>query len=389
MVVLEVNNEITLNAFHKLPFRIYRDTPDWVPLLRMLVENSFDSSKNAALRGGAACRWIVQDEKGEPLGRIAAFFTKGYMSGYEQPTGGIGYFESVNSQPVANLLFDTAREWLTSNGLEAMDGPIHPGENFFNWGVLTDGFKQQTFGMSYHMPYYIALFEGYGFQTYYEQYSFRMDITRPDLPERFWKIAEWVAKKPDFSFEHFTFKNQDKYIADFIQIYNDAWSRHDNFKPADPKELKALIEDSKLFLEEEFIWFVYHAGKPVAFFMMIPDLNQVIKKLNGNRLGFFNLLKIYYYKRAKVINRCRVVAMGVVPKFQRSGLESGIFYQLRGVMLKKPWYREMELSWVGDFNPKMIALFKAVGSSHEITHKTMRYLFDRSRPFKRAETIKD
>ena len=111
--------------------------------------------------------------------------------------------------------------------------------------------------------------------------------------------------------------------------------------------------------------------------------------MNSDRINLWNILKIIYYKKTRVISRCRAVVMGVIPQYQRMGLESGIFYQLRKVMLGKPWYKEMELSWVGDFNPKMISLFKAVGANHEITHHTMRYLFDPDREFIRAAILKD
>lgn len=91
----------------------------------------------------------------------------------------------------------------------------------------------------------------------------------------------------------------------------------------------------------------------------------------------------------KAMTRCRVLVMGVIPKFQGAGIESGIFWQLRQVLLRKSWYNEMELSWVGDFNPKMIALFNSVGSHYAKTHETLRYLFDRSRTFERLPIIEE
>jgi hypothetical protein len=96
-----------------------------------------------------------------------------------------------------------------------------------------------------------------------------------------------------------------------------------------------------------------------------------------------------YLKRRKVITGCRVIVMGVVPKFQKSGIESAIFYQLRQVLLRKDWYNDMELSWVGDFNPKMISIFEAAGGKREKTHLTLRYLFDQQKEFRRSPIIED
>jgi hypothetical protein len=135
------------------------------------------------------------------------------------------------------------------------------------------------------------------------------------------------------------------------------------------------------------MWFVYHEGKPVAFYMMIRDLNQVIQKLKSGKLNLWRKLKLIYYLKRKTIKRCRVIVLGVVPKYQNKGLESGIFYQLKKVMLRKSWYNDMEMSWVGDFNPKMNALFKSFGATHTLTHATMRYLFDREKPFLKAPIV--
>lgn len=389
MQVVKVTGKNQVEDFHRLPYSIYKNDENWIPSMRMMIEPIFDPEKNNALKKGNASRWIIYNDNKEFVGRIAAFHYNSYSSQFEQPTGGIGFFECVDDQAVANLLFDTAKKWLTEEGMESMDGPINIGENFFHWGLLVDGFMPQGFGMNYHPQYYIKLWENYGFQVYYKQFSYHLNITSPDLPERFWKIAAWMAKKPGYHFEHFTFKDREKYITDFIHIYDKAWNKHNNYKPIDPQDLRDMISQSKLMLEEDFIWFVYNNEEPIAFFMMVPDVNQLFKHFWDGKMNLLRMLKMLYLKRKKVINRCRVLVMGVVPKFQKSGIESGIFYQLRQVLLKKDWFDEMELSWVGDFNPKMISIFEAVGGKKAKTHVTLRYLFDREKEFKRLPIIED
>lgn len=388
MQLIKVTDKKLINAFHQLPYSIYRQDKNWVPPLRMMIEDIFNPKKNNTLKKGNACRWLAYRD-GKPVGRIAAFYYSNYANQFDQPTGGVGFFECINDQEVANALFDGAKEWLKAEGMEAMDGPINIGENFFNWGMLADGFMPQSFGMNYNPEYYQTLWNNYGFQIYYRQFSYHLNITSPDLPGRFWKIAAWMAKKPGYRFEHFTFKDQERYIPDFIHIYDQAWKKHDNYKPIDPQDLRDMISQSKLILEEEFIWFVYKDGEPIAFFMMIPDVNQLIRYFPSGKMNLLKLLRMLYLKKRKVISRCRVIVMGVVPKYQKSGIESAIFYQLRQVLLKKDWYNEMELSWVGDFNPKMISIFEAVGGKRAKTHVTLRYLFDRQKEFKRAPIIED
>ncbi len=386
MEIIQVTDKATVDEFHKLPYKIYKNDKNWVPPLRMMIEDMFDPKKNARLEKGNARRWVLR-KSGETIGRIAAFHDPAYSISYDQPTGCIGFFECINDQGAAEKLFDTARKWLKSEGMEAMDGPVNFGENFFHWGLLADGYVQQGFGMQYHPPYYRSLFENYGFQTYYEQYSYHLDITSPDLPQRFWKIAAWVAKKPEYEFVPFSYKNQEKFIFDFIEIHKQAWGKHDNYKEIDPQDLRNLLAESKFILDEEFIWYVYHKKQPIAFFMMIPDLNQIVRYLRNGKMNLWNILKFIILKKMRIISRCRVLVMGVVPKFQNLGIESGIFYKLKEVLTRKIWYNEMELSWVGDFNPKMIALFNSVGGKQAKTHLTLRYLFDRDKPFKRAPII--
>jgi len=386
MEIIQVAGKNTVKEFHDLAEKIYKDDPNYIPSLRAMVEDVFNPDKNAKYKIGDARRWILK-RKNKCIGRIAAFYDEDYSSGYDQPTGGCGFFECVDDQQAAELLFDTAKDWLQSNGMKAMDGPINFGENFFNWGLLISGFRPQTFGMQYHPKYYLKLFENYGFKIYYNQLSYSMDITNPDLPERFWKIAAWMAQKPGYSFEHFSFKKQDQYLRDFIEIHKKAWKSHGNYKPAKFDQLKEMLQQAKIILDEEFIWFVYHEGNPVGFFMMIPDLNQIIQKLESDKMNLLNYLKLLYYKKKKVMTRCRVIVLGVVPKFQRMGIESGIFHKLKAVMLRKSWYNDMEMSWVGDFNPKMMAMFKSFGADHVLTHATLRYLFDRKKEFKKAPII--
>ncbi len=388
MRVIEVNDKASVNAFHELPYLIYRSDPNWIPPLRSMVELTLNPKGNNSLKGGGVCRWLVQ-ENGKVVGRIAAFYVQTYAYSFEQPTGGIGFFECTDNQEAANLLFKTACSWLTEHRMEAVDGPINIGENFFNWGLLVKGFMPQSFGMPYNPRYYRSLFENFGFKTFYEQYSYHLDITSPDLPERFWKIAGWMAKKPGYRFEQFRLSEKKVFIRDFIEIYEQAWVKHDNYKRIVADDIDTMLDQSKMMIDEEFIWFVYHEDTPVAFLMMVPDMNQLFRYCRNGKLNLLKLLKLAYLKRRKVINRCRVLVMGVIPRFQKSGIESAIFWQLRQVLLKKNWYKEMELGWVGDFNPKMISIFKAVGGVHAKTHLTLRYLFDPSKDFKRSSIIED
>lgn len=388
MKVVEVISKSDKKEFVNFPKELYREDPFWVCQLDSGLESVFDIAGNHTFKHGEAVRWIVRDENGKTAGRIAAFIDNVRSAANNQPTGGIGYFEVKNDRECAFLLFDTARKWLTDRGMQAMDGPINFGENDNNWGLLVDGFMQQGYGMPYHKKYYRSFFEEYGFKNYFEQYSYHRVIRDENgqivlFPERIMKIAAWIAKRPGYSFRHFESDNTEKYVNDIVEIYNSTWSVFkEDFTPLDPSFLYESLRKAKVVLDEELIWFAYFNDKPIAFFVLFPDLNQILKHLNG-RLHLWNLIKFIYMKLTHKMTRMRAIVGGVHPSHQNSGVESAIFLHLYEVFKKKPWFSELELSWVGDFNPKMIAIYEALGAKKAKTHITFRFMINKNLPFTR------
>jgi hypothetical protein len=263
-----------------------------------------------------------------------------------------------------------------------MTGPTNFGENDTNWGCLVFGFLPPAIGMTYNLPYYRDLFESYGFRLYYRQLSFELDIKKP-FPERFWKIAEWIQQRQGYSYRPFDLKKLDAFVNDTVSIYNEAWKElREDYTPMDPASLYDELRKIRSIMDPDMVWFAYYDNKPIAFFMFLPDANQIFRHMNG-KLHLLNKLRFLYFKKRRTITRARGTAAGVVPGFQNSGVESGIFWQLKQVMDQKPEFTHFELSWVGDFNPKMIRLYQATGAVHTKTHITYRYLFDREKPFRR------
>jgi len=382
MKVIEVSNKRLEKEFLRVPKVLYKDEGTWVCPLDKEIGSIFDPKKNVYYAHGEASRWILQDESGKPAGRVAAFIDRKTAFKQDQPTGGMGFFECINKQKAANLLFDTAREWLMERNMEAMDGPVNFGETDKYWGLLVDGFTHPSYEIAYNFPYYQELFETYGFLTYFKQEGFHLNITEP-LPPRFQKIAEWISRKPDYEFKHFEWKQADKFVADFVSVFNEAWATfEENFEPLEVSYIKKTLQKAKAIIDEEFVWIAYNKGKPIAIYLMYPDVNQVLKHLDGT-MSLPNMLKFLYLKKKKTMTRARGVLMGVVPAFQGMGVEAAIILQLVKVFERKSHYTEIEFSWVGDFNPKMRKIFIGVGCKSVKHYITYRYLFDREKPFKR------
>ncbi|URW80028.1 GNAT family N-acetyltransferase [Xiashengella succiniciproducens] len=380
MKIVKVSDKRTVREFLDVVDLVYKNDKVYVRPLDAQIEAIFDPAVNKFFQHGSAERFILVDDNGKTIGRVAAFINERKAYGFDQPTGGMGFFECINNKDAAYLLFETAKTWLAEKGMQAMDGPINFGENDSFWGLLTEGYTHPAFGMPYNPPYYKEFFESYGFTVYFEQVTKHLDVVKP-FPERFWSIAKRVVSKPEYRFRHFDWKEADKFIADFVNVYNNAWQFHENFSPMQPEDLLKTLQEAKAFMDEELIWFAYDNEDPIGFIIIFPDVNQIIKHFKG-KMNFINKLKFVYYKWKHEMTRARVVIMGIKPRYQRLGIESGLFYNLKGVVARKTYMKELELSWVGDFNPKMRALMDATGADDGKIHLTYRYLFD---PEKRAE----
>jgi len=373
MKLIEVSDKRTARRFLDVVATVYRNDSIYVRPLDESIESIFNPEKNVFFSHGEATRWILEDNEGKAIGRVAAFINRKKAFNFEQPTGGMGFFECIENEEAAKLLFGVCQQWLEARDMKAMDGPVNFGENDNFWGLLVDGFTHPSYGMNYNPAYYRKYFEDFGFTFYFEQVTNHLDMTKT-FPERFWKIADWVLAKPEFTFRHFNWAEADKFLADVKSVYDEGWQFHENFTPLETKDLEKAMRDAKSILVEEFVWFAYHDNKPIAFFVMFPDANQILKHLNG-KMNFWNKLKFLYYKKTQPFTRSRITVMGVVPKYQRAGVESGIFWHMNKEMKARPNYTEVELSWVGDFNPKMRQLHESVGAVFAKRHITYRKLF--------------
>lgn len=382
MNITKVITKKEKKAFIQVAKIIYKNDKTWVCPIDDEMDGIFDPKRNVYYSHGICERWILKDEAGKLIGRIAAFIDYKTSDVEDQPTGGVGFFECINDQQTANLLFDTAKAWLTNEKVIAMDGPINWGERDSNWGLLVDGFTHPSYEVAFNHKYYQQLFETYGFQTYFKQEGFHFDVKKP-MSERFIRISEWVTKKPGYEFKHFKWKDAEKFTHDFAEAFNIAWaSFKDNFEPLTPEYIQNTLKKGKVFIDEELIWIAYKDDRPIAILLMYPDINQILKYMNG-KLNLWNKLKFVYLKKRKVMTRARTVLMGVIPEYQNRGIESGFIMCIMNVMKRHPHYEEFELSWVGDFNPKMRKLFVAIGSVPVKHYITYRYLFDREAEFKR------
>ncbi len=385
MIITEVKTASDAADFLKVPIEIYRSDIHWIRPLDKDIDMIFDRKKNKYFRHGEACRWIMKDVNGKLIGRVAAFINQKTAINFEQPTGGMGFFECINSQNAAFELFDTCKKWLIERGMEAMDGPINFGEKDAWWGLLVDGFVEPTYRMNYNPFFYKELFEAYGFKVYYEQFCYYLQINHK-IPENYKAKADRIKLNPLYKCEHITKKEIEKYTEHFRIIYNKAWGKHSGFKDMESLQAKAIMNSIKPIMEEELIWFAYYNDEPIGFFIMLPELNQIFKHLNG-KLDWFGKLKFLWHKWRGVCTKIFGLVFGIVPEHQGRGVEGFIIISAAAEIQKKNKYLDLEMTWIGDFNPKMIHLVESLGSKRSKTYITYRKLFDESKEFHRAPKI--
>jgi hypothetical protein len=392
MQIIEVTTPLLAKDFIKVNVLINKNDPNYVRPLDKDIHEVFDKNKNKAFRFGEAIRWILKDDNDRLIGRIAAFANKKYKTkGDEGPVGGIGFFDCIHDQKAADILLNTAKNWLEKKGMIAMDGPINFGERDKWWGLLTEGFEPPLYGMNYNPPYYKNLFETYGFLPFFNQICFALD-TRNYIQKKFYERHAELARDPAFSSDHIRKNNLKKYARDFTIVYNKSWAGHGGMKQMEEKVVLKMFQNMKPIMDERITWFIYHNQEPIGMWINLPDLNQWFKYLNG-KFGWIDKLKFLWYKKTKPSSKFVGIAFGIIPEFQRIGADGYMIVEggklVQNLTIKngvykigKPIYNDYEMQWIGEFNPKMINIAEALGTYRSRKLITYRYNFDRNKPFK-------
>ena len=262
-----------------------------------------------------------------------------------------------------------------------MDGPINLGERDRWWGCLIDGFTEANYCINYNPPYYQKLFENYGFQIYFKQYTYGMPV-KGKLSDRYAEKSKPIVDDAEYNFINLQKKRFAEGVEAFRKIYNKAWVRHEGTAELTSQQARALMKPLKAILDEDIAWFIFHKDEPIAFVFLLPEVNQWFKHLNG-KFGMLQKLRILWMKWRQTNRKMLGVAFGVVPEFQGKGMEAALVYKCRISVDQLDRYDYFEMNWIGDFNPKMMRVAEETGGHIVKTHVTYRYLFNRDMAFER------
>lgn len=311
-----------LNDFINLPFKIYQSDPMWVPPLKSELRNQFKPAKNPFLDHCNYKLFLLKDN-GEIIGRITAFIDTLANKFWGEPIGLFGYYECPPDETASRLLLDAARVWLHEQGMSTMRGPW----SFVSqeWGAVVEGFEPQPVIMApYNPPYYIDQFDAYGLKKIKDLLVYVIDARDGyQIPERILKLTDRVAQKYNVHVRPLNMKDYECDVEKFIALSNESLMNNWGYAPVTTSEAKALANDLKPILHEKAVMFAEDSdGKPIGFGIALPDVNQILKRING-KLFPFGWLKLLL--GLPKLTHYRMFALGVIPEYHGKAVDSLIY----------------------------------------------------------------
>ena len=359
-----VERKKDLREFLRLPWKIYRGDPNWVPPLLREEKARFDPSRNPFFEHAEVALFLAKRD-GEPVGRIAAIVNYAHNEFWGDKVGFFGFFEGPQDEEVAGRLFEEAGRWLREKGMEVMRGPMEFSTNE-TCGMLVEGFgRPPMVMMSYNPPYYPQLLEALGFRKAKDLYAFYIRADVP-IPEKVARIARMVQERGGIRVRSLRMKEFWEEVKRVKIIYNSAWSKNWGFVPMTDAEFEHIAKELKQIVEPELVLFAEtEDGEPVGYSMAVPDVNQVLRRING-RLDPLSLAKLLWYSRK--INEGRLMTLGVREGFRRRGIEA-VFYMRTLEAARKLGYVGGELSWTLEDNHLINRAIETMGAKRYKTYR--------------------
>jgi GNAT superfamily N-acetyltransferase len=365
--ISEVSSRRERNAFIKFPWRIYVNDPAWVPPLIIERKAFLDRKRHPFYKHGDAALFLAR-KNGEIVGRIMASDDPNYNSLHQSNVGCFGLFECVNNRDVAAALFERAKSWLRERRRTEIIGPIDYSTNYV-CGLLIDGFQfPPTILTAHNPPYYRDLIESCGFTKAKDWYAWwfadpaKAVAQLRRLAARFNTHCPATVRSANLG----NLRDESRRLR---QIYNQAWEKNWGFVPFTEAEIQFMTSELKPLLVPEFAWIAEIANEPVGFTLCLPDINVVLRGLNGRLTRFglpIGLIKLLLYKRR--IQKGRLIALGVVEKYRRAGIaEMLVLRVMEETMVKRGITGELSMTLEDNF---MINRFlEAIGAHRYKTYR--------------------
>jgi len=375
-----ISSKADRKKFIDLPFRLYKDDPNWVPPLKGEALGLITPEKNGWFSHAEAQLFLA--ERGDRVvGRISAHIdtlalTMPAEQGFGPGCGQFGLFDAEDEN-TAKALINAAEGWLRNKGMTRVLGPI----SMSIWeepGLLIQGYDHSpTIMMGHAKAEYRGWIEGAGYTPAKTLYTYDLDITQ-EFPPIVKRIIESGEKNPRIRIREVDKSKFDEEAAIILAILNDAWADNWGFVPLTPPEIVDVGVKLKPIVFNDLIRIAELDGRPVAFMITLPDLNEVIKPLNGNLLPF-GWAKVLLWLRKPKARTMRVPLMGVLKELQASRMAGQLAFMMieyiRRAAIAKYGSTRGEIGWVLDDNQGMNAIAETIKSkinkTYEIYQKTL------------------
>jgi len=348
--VVEVESASQLRRFIAYPNELYKDDPNYVAPLTSERLEFFDFKKNPFYRSAKAKLFLAR-QNGQIAGRIATCVNFNHNEFHGEQAGFFGFFDCPDNYEIASMLLKVAMITLKREGMEKMRGPMSFSTNH-ECGFLIEGFDSPpVVMMPYNQPYLPKLAERFGLKKAMDLLAYKLISDEP-IPERIQTVADRMRRRAGITLRSINMSDFDNEAQRINSIYRDAWEKNWGFVPMTEKEFFHMARQLKQIIDPNLVIIAEHEGKPVAFSLAVPDVNQALIHLNGKLLPLGLLKLLWHTKIRNKIDGARIIMLGVMPRFQKRGIDSMLYvstYQ-RGVERGYTW---AELSWILETNDLM------------------------------------
>jgi len=348
MTIEKISNKRDLDKFIRFPWKVYQGNPNWVPPL--LSEMKFVlGDKNPFFKHAEAAYFLAR-RNGDVVGRVAAILDRNHINVQKEQAGFFGFFECLPDPAIARELLEAAAAWLKERDIEIMRGPMNPSVND-ECGFLLEGFDSPPMIMMTYTPaYYLEYMDKYGMVKTKDLYAFLSVIADVSTGKRLERLATAIRERiPGLVVRPADMKNFRGELDAIKDIYNSAWSNNWGFVPMTDEEIESMAKRLKPLIVPELLIMAEVEGRPAAFYMAVPDFNQVLIKLNG-KLGPVQMIKFLWFSRR--ITDIRVITMGVKEEFRKKGIEAMLYLESFKAAMRKG-YKRAEMSWILEDNTLM------------------------------------
>jgi GNAT superfamily N-acetyltransferase len=325
MSIRLVETKADLNSFIRFPYGFYRDDPVWVPPLRSEQRGQFDPRRNPLLDHCEYALFLLEDNR-SVVGRIAAFIDRLAVDFWKEPIGLFGYYECLPDDAASRMLLQSAADWLRERGMTAMRGPW----TFVSqeWGLVVEGFTPPPVIMApYNPPYYQDHLTAFGLAKVKDLLCYYVSGGEGyRIPDRILTLTDAVAKRYGVSVRQVDMRRYEQEVQTFLDLSNQSLAGNWGYSPVTPAEAEAIARDLKQIIRPEGVVFAQNDhGRPIGFAMALPDVNTLLKGLNGRLLPFGWLKLLLGLPR---LRSYRMFALGVIPEYHGRGIDSLIYRAL-------------------------------------------------------------